>query len=600
MGHNEWLPQRRQPTNDAGARGPAIVADRGGAGKTGVRHRGQATGFPMHSARLYSGGDTTGIPRLLPTIAAIEVDDADSALHRELYFYTLYRLLEASMLVLVMFGPVADMIGAPLHDLLARTVALSYLFLSALLFVFGRRGELRSNALAGITTDLFFGLLAIHAIPAAGAGIALMLMFNVGAAALLLPARYGLGAAMVAVVGIMVEYFWSTTFDQSPRLLAEPLMFCVGYLAIATLTSVLGRQMRVSHDLATSRGVETAHLTEVNELIIRRLRTGVLLVDGHNRVTLANEAATLLLGDAGEGHRDLGVALPELARRLAVWRHDGSANEDPIQISPDQPEVVPRFTRLLAGSDQTLVFLDDTSLVSRRAESMTLATLGRFSASLAHEIRNPLAAINYAVQLLEESDDVATADRRLLQIIRQQGQRMNGIVENVLGLARREPAKPEHVELAALARHFVEDYNAGHPLEDDSLRATASKPEIATLVDPRQLHQVLTVLVHNALIYGRIPGEPARVAVNVHLDEHQQPIIDVVDRGPGIPERVVQQLFRPFFTTSGHGTGLGLYIARELCRANQASLDFVPLPGGGSCFRIRLSGPAVKTPEPRA
>ena len=172
--------------------------------------------------------------------------------------------------------------------------------------------------------------------------------------------------------------------------------------------------------------------------------------------------------------------------------------------------------------------------------------------------------------------------------------RINGIVENVLGLARREPAKPEYIELAALTRHFVDEYRAGHPLEDDTLRATASRPQIATLADPRQLHQILTVLVHNALTYGRLPGEPARVTLHVQIDPHGQPTIDVIDRGPGIPERVAQQLFRPFFTTSGHGTGLGLYIARELCRANQASLDFVPLPAGGSCFRVRLSATAVR------
>ncbi|MGY0797716.1 sensor histidine kinase [Lysobacter sp. A286] len=523
------------------------------------------------------------------TIAAIPAEDADNALRRELYLCTLYRLLEASLLVLVLFGPVADMIDPPRHQLVAQAGALSYVFLSALLFAFRNRGELRNLALAGIACDLFFGLLAIHAIPAVGTGIALMLMFNVGAAALLLPARLGLAAAFVAVAGIIGEHLWSVALEASDRALAEPLMFAVGYLAIATTTSVLGRQMRDSYDLAEHRGVQTAHLTEVNELIIRRLRTGVLLVDGHNRVQLANEAANLLLGDAGEGNRDLGMALPELAKRLAIWRETGKANEDPLLVVADQNEVVPRFTRLLAGSDQTLVFLDDTSLVSRRAESMTLATLGRFSASLAHEIRNPLAAINYAVQLLEESDDVATADRRLLQIIRQQGQRMNGIVENVLGMARRDPAKPDYIELIGMTRHFVEDYRAGHPLEQDSLLTTSELPRIAALVDPRQLHQILTVLVHNALTYGRIPGEPARVTLHVYLDSHQHPVIDVTDRGPGIPERVAQQLFRPFFTTSGHGTGLGLYIARELSRANQASLDHIALPAGGSCFRLRLS-----------
>ena len=100
-----------------------------------------------------------------------------------------------------------------------------------------------------------------------------------------------------------------------------------------------------------------------------------------------------------------------------------------------------------------------------------------------------------------------------------------------------------------------------------------------------------TTLRHNALVYGRMPGEPARVSVNVHPDAGGGPVVEVVDRGPGIPEAVSAQLFRPFFTTSSHGTGLGLYIARELCRANQATLDHVPLPGGGACFRIRLAGP---------
>ena len=221
------------------------------------------------------------------------------------------------------------------------------------------------------------------------------------------------------------------------------------------------------------------------------------------------------------------------------------------------------------------------------------AALSAALKGLAHEIRNPLAAINYAVQLLEESPDIPTADRRLLEIIRQQGTRMNGIVENVLGLARREHAKPEHVDLGELVRQFVEEYRQGHPLEDDTLQAVTPKGSVPALIDPRQLQQVLTVLVYNALTYGRMPGQPARVSVRVTQDGSGQPLIEVLDRGPGIPERVQSNLFRPFFTTSSHGTGLGLYIARELCRANQASLDYVPVPGGGACFRLRLQGPAI-------
>ena len=538
-------------------------------------------------------------------LAPVAATDADHALRRELYFFTLYRLLEAALLALLVFGPAQVLIRAPSLPLLARAVVLGYMLAAMLLFVSGPigdsplrqalRGDLHTQALIGITVDLLAGILALHALPAAGTGIALMLVFNVGAAALLLRMRYGLSMAVIAVALLLGEYAFSELVGNgSERVVGEPVMFALGFMAIATLTSLLGREMRASSALAERRGAEAANYAEINELIIRRMRTGVLLVDGEGRLRLANEAAMLLLGDPGEhsdhSHRNLAIASPELARRLGRWRADAVPDETPLQMAPDQPEVVPRFTRLLAGSDQTLIFLDDTSLVSRRAESITLAALGRFSASLAHEIRNPLAAISYAVQLLEESRDIAVADRRLLEIVRQQGTRMNGIVENVLGMARREPAKPEHVDLVAFNRQFVDEYNTSHPIELDSLRATATQPRIPALVDPRQLHQALTVLVHNALTYGRMPGEPARVTVHAYLDAGAVPVIDVLDRGPGIPESVAARLFRPFFTTSSHGTGLGLYIARELCRANQASLDYVPMPGGGGCFRIHLSG----------
>lgn len=517
------------------------------------------------------------------------------ALRRELYFFTLYRVLEAALLALVLFGPAGALIDVPQHPVLGRMVATGYLLAALALLLTGRRGRLETQAQWGIAADIAAATLAMHALPDSGSGIAMMLLFNVGAAALLLPLRQGLGMAGVASATLIGEHIWTRLAHNTiERPLAELLMFAVGYLAVATLTHLLGRQMRSSQALAERRGAEAANLAEVSELIIRRMRTGVLLVDRDNQIRLANEAAMLLLGkDATRAPLDL--AAPELARRLERWRRDGLSDTTPLRLAPDLPDVVPRFTRLLADSDQTLVFLDDTSLLSRRAETMTLATLGRFSASLAHEIRNPLAAISYATQLLEESQDIRDADRRLLEIVHQQTQRMNGIIENVLGLARREPAQPEHVELVGFVRRFVEDYRAGHPLENDTLQVAAAMPSVTALADPRQLHQVLTALVHNALTYGRLPGEPARVTLRVGAEGGPQ--VDVMDRGPGIPEAVVGQLFRPFFTTSGHGTGLGLYIARELCHANQASLDYVPVPGGGSCFRIRLPAPHSLLPD---
>lgn len=513
-----------------------------------------------------------------------------AAMRRELHFFALYRVFEAALLCLTVFSPVAGLFAEPRHPQLAMAVASGYLLLACGLFVLRRHGVIATQVAAGVAIDIAVTALAMHALPGLASGIAMMLLFNIGAAALLLPLRGGLTAAGLAGLALALEYVWSALVDTPQRPAAEVPMFVASYLAIATLTSLLGRQLRASQALAEQRGSQVANLAEINELIIRRMRTGVLLVDGEGEIRLANEAAMLQLGDAGEGRRLLATAAPALEARLRRWLRDGQNEATPLRLMPDLPEVLPRFTRLLAESDQVLVFLDDAELASRRAETLTLATLGRFSASLAHEIRNPLAAISYATQLLEESREIPEADRRLLEIIYQQTRRMNGIIENVLSLARRERAQPEPVELGEFARQFVDDYRQSHPLEDDRLEARLPPQPVHCLVDRRQLQQVVTVLVHNALIYGRMPNQPAHVVLHVHRDDRGHPILDVLDHGPGIPEGIASQLFRPFFTTSAHGTGLGLYIAREICTANQADLRHVPLPGGGACFRIRLAG----------
>jgi two-component system sensor histidine kinase PilS (NtrC family) len=528
-----------------------------------------------------------------PVIAnPVEPPSADDALRRELYFFSLYRVLESALLALMLFSPVGVLVGLPKSAPLAAGTTVVYLVAGVVLLLWAqRRRALRAQVMIGTAIDIAAATLAMHALPMASTGIALMLVFNIGAASLLLPLRYGLGGAILAAASVIGEMVWTTVVDgDASRPLAERLMFAVTFLSIAMLTYLLGKQMRTSQALADRRGAELHDLAEINELIIRRMRTGVIVVDGDGGLRLANEAALLLLGEAGEGERNLGLAAPELARRLQKWHQDGLHDDTPLRLGPDQADVLPRFARLLANSDATLVFLDDTSLVSRRAESMTLATLGRFSASLAHEIRNPLAAITYATQLLEESKDLSDGDRRMLQIIHQQSQRTNGIVESVLGIARRERANAEHVELVNWVRRFADDYKQMLPPESGTVKIAHAAPSLAALVDPRHLQQVLTVLLQNALNYGRLPGQAARITLNVHPIDGK-PAIDVIDRGPGIPEGTLARLFRPFFTTSEHGTGLGLYIARELCVANEATLDYVAVPGGGSCFRIVLPGP---------
>ncbi len=510
---------------------------------------------------------------------------------RELYLFALYRVLEAGVLALLVFGPIATLQPQAGHGGMMAAVAAAYVVLALILVVHARQAKrVVAPTLIGVGIDIVVGALVAHAAPSATSGVALMLLFNVGSASLLLSLRMGLSVAALASAGLAIGYLWTLLIEQQqPRPMAELMMFTVSFLAIATLTHQLRVQMRETEALAARRGADAVRLAEINELIIRRMRTGVLLVDREAQIRLANEAVMLLLGESAAGNRSLAEAAPELALRLSEWLRNGLSNDTPLRLGNDQFEVVPRFARLLANSDSTLIFLDDTSLVSRRAESLTLAAMGRFSASLAHEIRNPLAAISYAAQLLEESRDLPDVDRRMVQIIHQQCMRTNSIVESVLGLARRERATAEHIELVGFLRNFIEEFKQSVPDETDNITLAAPQPLVPALVDPKHLHQVLTAMVQNARRHGHVSGESARITLHTYRLE-DAPVIDVIDRGPGIPEAVASQLFRPFFTTSEHGTGLGLYIARELCRANGASLDYVPVPGGGCCFRISMPG----------
>lgn len=521
----------------------------------------------------------------------------ESAPRRDLYYFALYRLLIASLLTAMMFSPLMALAGAPRWPGLAGGVALGYLLTSALLLALGRYPRRLSRpVIAGSLADILAAILTIHALPNASDGISMMLLFNLAATATLLPLRPAMTIAAIAGAGQILEYVWSR-FDGGPvRPLAELAMVIASYLALSHMFHHFSQRARRNQALAEHHSAEAARLYEINGLIIRRLRTGVLLVDGRNRITLANEAAVALLDhdalsadDGRQREPQLGAVAPELARRLQRWRGGWTGEESPLRLATGPTEVQPRFTRLLADSDLTLVFLDDTRVVSRRAESLTLSAMGRFSASLAHEIRNPLAAINYAVQLLEESDAIGDDDQRLLRIIHQQCQRSNGIVESVLGLARRERARPEHLDLGAFVVRFVDEYRQTMALEPEQLRVDNATATVHALADPRHVQQILTALIDNALKYGRTPTVPARVRVTV-ASVGRGARIEVSDQGPGIAAATRAQLFEPFFTTSEHGTGMGLYIAQELCHANQARLDHHAPDEGGTCFRITLPG----------
>jgi two-component system sensor histidine kinase PilS (NtrC family) len=512
--------------------------------------------------------------------------------HRELYFFALFRVLEAGILGIVAFTPLGLTMAVIREPVILQSASLGYFLVSLFLLWTSRNDALhpRTQAAVGLLIDQLTWGTALLAMDGGESGLAMFMIFNIGAAALILRPAVSLAFAASAATMLLVEYMFNKlSNDGSARTAAEATMFSVTYVGTALLCQQLHRQLSASETLARKRGEELASLSELNELVIRRMRSGILVVDGGHKIRLSNEAAWALMGRGTHGSQDLMDVSAELQRALWDWRQGRAEPPQAMTFVEGGAEVLPRFVSLSQADTLFLIFLDDSRIYSGRAEELTLLTLGRLSASIAHEIRNPLAAINYSTQLLEESPHLPDTDRRLLEIIHAQCTRMNGIVQNILGLARRERSQTEPLDLVAFTQQFVRDYRESHPLETDVLKAVDSGRRSIALVDPQHLHQVLTILVHNALTYGREPGKPAQVTVAVSQDRTRgSPVIEVIDRGPGIPPRTAQQLFTAFFTTSSHGTGLGLYIAKQLCEANQSVIVYDPVPGGGACFRILL------------
>ena len=515
------------------------------------------------------------------------------AVTREFYFFNLFRVLEAVIIVALMFSPYAIEWMKVVHPLLGRVTAIFYLVFSLLAVAFSTREAryYRTWVDLSLVVDIFVCALAMYSIKNQFISLALLLLVNLGGAATLLPRRVSFFFAALATFGVFGQNILGNMFNEDHREILEAGICGLAYFSVTALCLFLGRRMRDSEALASRRGSDLRNLAQINELIIRRMKTGVLVVDGGNTVHRWNEAAAALIGNPTDGHNDLGRIAPELSRRLYHWRTSRKLDNTSISLAEGAPEVIPRFTRMTANDDENvLIFLDDTSLVSRRAEQLTLASMGRLAASIAHEIRNPLAAISYSAQLLAESESLDEADRRMIEIIRNHAGRVNEIVENILHLARRERSMPESIDLVVWADRFIADFKATIDIGANSLACKPQKARVETLVDPKQLHQVVWNLVQNALRYGHAPGDPARISLIVRQSgERNLPTLDVVDRGPGIPSKVAAQIFEPFFTTHELGTGLGLYLAREMCIANLAALEYLPIAGGGSCFRITFA-----------
>ena len=512
---------------------------------------------------------------------------------RILRLYHLYRLSIGILLVLL----ISSSLDAELLQMadieLFRTGCWLYLVFNILVVVLlerpTRQGHLFTLALA----DACMLCALFYAGGGAPSGLGNLIVASVAISNVLLRKRTGLLIAAISAIGIIyLTFFISYNKPAAANHFVQAGSLGALCFAAALLVQALARRLQASEDIAERRAADVDNLEELNALILQRMRTGILVLDAERKVLLANHSALVLLGHEHLLGEIIDPYSPQLVERLRQWQINPSMASRSITTSAIGPVLRPGFIALNRDSQRhTLIFIDDLSKISQQAQQLKLAALGRLTAGIAHEIRNPLGAISHAAQLLHESEELTGPDRRLSEIIQDQSRRMNLVIENVLQLSRRRQTEPHLLDLRQWLEGFVSDLRSRLP-EDQAVHLEIGPGALTTRMDAEQLVQVVTNLTQNGLRYSGQMHARAQVWLRLfHAPHSELPSLEVLDNGPGVAREHLSKLFEPFFTTESKGTGLGLYLSRELCESNQANLDYTPREGGGSCMRITFAHP---------
>ena len=514
--------------------------------------------------------------------------------HRVLSYLSVFRFLISLILI---YAALPDLVFTQLvldRNTIGGAILLSYFFMAVFMLIDTRLRSTRPHATAVATLfiDVLFLSIFLFIFGRMGSSLAILLIFTSASAAILLPMRLALFIASLVVFAFIGAALmnWLTQGDTT-RTVVQGGIYGLTTFTGTILVNLLTRWLKDYRLTAEQQAVQLTRLEQVNELVIRRMRNGVLAVDSDGRIQLMNESAWFLLGSPRADQKMLATVSPQLDKALTNWYDNPSTTTASMTLYSSQARIAPKFVSLPGNSSiRVLIFLDDNEVISQRAVEMSANMMANLSGSIAHEIRNPLAAINHAAQLLEESEDIAESDLRLVDIIHSQAGRMNGIVENILQLSRHEKSRPDIFELVPFLKEISVETKSALPGIRLTLEIKPEEEGTLVLFDRSQLHQAVGKLLENANRHARLDAAIPQVILTLkHLPKTGYCVITVEDNGPGIPESNLKRIFEPFFTTHKQGSGLGLYIARQLCDVNQAELTVDSAIGSYSRFHIRMA-----------
>ena len=526
---------------------------------------------------------------MLTDLLQVRATPQPEAYWRTLRYFNLFRLIVAGTFAVAytLFGAI-NTFGA-FHSSLFYAASIAYMFFAMLMIVPIDIRWPRFNLLlnAQVSADILFIVLLMHASGGIQSGLGLLLLAPLVATGMVSRGRLAMFHAAMASIALLLEQTYQVlTMEGGAKDYVQTSLTSMGFFAIAGLAFVLTRRLAVTENLAQMQRIDLANMAQVNQLVIQDMQDGVLVVDEKGRVRQHNGEAEKLLGKPPViwSRLTLSGYFPELSECLQRWRMDTGNDSFDLTVPATGKRIQARFTAI--GWDEVLgavIFLEDLSLMQERAQQLKLAALGRLTANIAHEIRNPLSAINHATELLQEEPAQDATQARLLQIIHDNAHRLDRMVQDVLQLNRRDRSTPEALDLDATLHQFAERFCQTEKIPASTLVLSVGEG-LTVCFDRLHLDQVLWNLCRNAWSYCRQREGSIRLCAALSLPGNIVQL-DVSDDGPGVAEALRAQLFEPFFTTDSTGTGLGLYIARELCEANGARLDYIAGPQGGK-FRI--------------
>ena len=407
--------------------------------------------------------------------------------------------------------------------------------------------------------------------------VSMLYLVVVTGSSLILSSKRALVVVLLGVICVIYQQFWFAITNQNNlRGIGGALILVASFLGVGYLTAVLARRLQAAELQVERHQVKVSQLTQISQQVIERTPDGMIVIDAHATLLLCNRAAQRVLRFRGVY---VGERLSEVSEEFAALVNQAIERGLPeLLYTPTTESRLPALSVRLQGLEMgtTLLQIEPLSRVQAQAQQLKLASMGRLTASIAHEIRNPVAAISQASQLLVSTDN--DPNQRLYKIIHDQTQRINRIIEDMLRLSKTSDAVQTQIKLVSFFHELISQHFEGQPVEWH-----AGSVDIIWF-NRSQLEQILINLIQNAINHGRT--ERSLSIKLIASSDDGQIDIDVIDNGSGVKPADQSRLFDPFFTTSRQGTGLGLYLCTIFCQANGATLQYVPL-NQGSCFKIK-------------